>query len=100
MNAWHCIAERIRRRRCEALFSCAAGPPQAPGAAAKPRGPEMGPDGPITPLVEEFGTPRSDGSPAQVCSLMLAPFHVCLQCTVVSWVVLCTGPAMRALSQF
>ena len=51
----------------------------------------MGPDGPITPLVEEFGTPRSDGSPAQVCSLMLAPFHVCLQCTVVSWVVLCTG---------
>ena len=33
----------------------------------KPKAPEMGPDGPITPLVEEFGTPRSDGSPSQVC---------------------------------
>ena len=79
MNGWQRIAERIRHRRCEALFSCAAGPPQAPGAAAKPRGPEMGPDGPITPLVEEFGTPRSDGSPAQVCSQMLAPLmYVCI----------------------
>ena len=98
-----CPAGSTRHRRCEALFSCAAGPPQAPGVAAKPRGPEMGPDGPITPLVEEFGTPRSDGSPAQVCSQMLAPF-MCI-CRVLWSSGLChaqslaTLKAMHVLSQ-
>lgn len=37
----------------------------------KPEAPEVvGPDGPITPLLEEFGTPLSDGSPNQVCTLL------------------------------
>lgn len=61
----------IRHRRCEALYPCAAGQAQAQGGAqpTKANVPEVvGPDGPITPEVEELGTPHSEASPDQVCT--------------------------------
>ena len=79
----------MRDRRWKPLCPYAAGPPQAPGAVdAKPDAPEVvGPDGPITPMLEEFGTPGSEGSgisPAQVCMLMPCPLLHTSQCGDVS----------------
>ena len=83
------LHQNMRDRRWKALCPCAAGPAQAPGAVdAKPDAPEVvGPDGPITPMLEEFGTPGSEGSgisPAQVCMLMPCPLLHTSQCGDVS----------------
>ena len=72
-------------RRWMALCTYAAGPGQAPGAAeAKLDAPEVvGPDGPIMPMLEEFGTPGSEGSgvsPAQVCMLVPCPLLLTGKC--------------------
>ena len=72
------LHQSMRDSRWKALCPCAAGPALAPGAVdAKPDAPEVvGPDGPITPMLEEFGTPGSEGSgvsPAQVCMLVPCP---------------------------
>ena len=79
------LHQSMRRRRWKALCPYAAGPALAPGAVdAKPDAPEVvGPDGPITPMLEEFGTPGSEGSgisPAQVCMLVSCPLSHTSEC--------------------
>ena len=83
------LHQNMRDRRWKALCLYAAGPALAPGVVdAKPDAPEVvGPDGPITPMLEEFGTPGSEGSgisPAQVCMLMPCPLLHTSQCGDVS----------------